>query len=106
MIHIHFDYVQMYDDSHIIKFKKWSDDMKDDITIYHVNLEKVKKKYDNNEPLSKSEKTLLVLCTNELAVLNDICKGEKNLEAVKNKLIELTKDEKFMELYTASTKDN
>ena len=67
---------------------KWSDDMKyietDDITIYHVNLEKVKKMYENNEPLSKFE---------------------KYLEAVKNKLIELTKDEEFMDLYNSVKED-
>ena len=44
---------------------KWSDDMKyietDDITIYHVNLEKVKKMYENNEPSSKFQKSLLLL---------------------------------------------
>lgn len=88
---------------------KWSDDMKyiktDDITIYHVNLEKVKKMYENNEPLSKFEKSLLLLCTDDLSVLDDICKGEKDLEAVKNKLIELTKDEEFMDLYNSVKED-
>ena len=70
--------------------------------------------YENNEPLSKFEKSLLLLCTDDLSVLDDICKGEKDLEAVKNKSHflkngELDMDcvmEKFVSYFTELYGDN
>ncbi len=72
---------------------------------YHISLEKIRKMYYNKEELSKLEKQLLLLGTDEIKVLEEISKDDEYMEAAKNKLINLTLEEYCMGIYDGQHMD-
>lgn len=67
--------------------------------VYNINLKRIKDKYDNNEQLDKLERYLAILVIDNEDELRKISKGDKTLEAVANKIIEINRDEELQVEY-------
>ena len=103
-IQINFDNFQMYpDDDIIMEFKilntkKYYEGSKT-YRKYHINLEGVMKKYYNKEELDYLEKSLLIICLDELNALNNVSRGDDTLMEVKKNIEDLSKNLDFLLVY-------
>ena len=108
VIQINFNNFDMFDDRIIIKFKMMdperhlirSDYMKvTDTEIYYINLKRVRQKYYNKEELTKFEKELLIMTTDNKEELRKISKGCREMESVAKKISKLSKEEEMQGIY-------
>ena len=108
VIQINFNNFDMFDERVIIKFKMMdperhlirSDYMRvTDTEIYYVNLKRVRQKYYNKEELTKFEKELLIMTTDNKEELRKISKGSKEMESVAKKISKLSKEEEMQGIY-------
>ena len=76
--------------------------------IYHVNLDKILKKYYNeyrNEELTEFEKSLVILTLEDKSKLRNISKGDRVLMSVEKKIEDLSLNEEIIGLYDAEQED-
>ena len=108
VIQINFNNFDMFDERIIIKFKMMdperhlirSDYMKvTDTEIYYINLKRVRQKYYNKEELTKLEKELLIMTTDNKEELRKISKGCREMECVAKKISKLSKEEEMQGIY-------
>ena len=108
VIQINFNNFDMFNERVIIKFKMMdperhlirSDYMRvTDTEIYYVNLKRVRQKYYNKEELTKFEKELLIMTTDNKEELRKISKGSKEMESVAKKISKLPKEEEMQGIY-------
>ena len=108
VIQINFNNFDMFDERVIIKFKMMdperhlirSDYMKvTDTEIYYINLKRVRQKYYNKEELTKLEKELLIMTTDNKEELRKISKGSREMESVAKKISKLSKEEEMQGIY-------
>lgn len=108
VIQINFNNFDMFDERVIIKFKMMdperhlirSDYMKvTDTEIYYINLKRVRQKYYNKEELTKLEKELLIMTTDNKKELKEISRGYKEMESVAKKISKLSKEEEMQGIY-------
>ncbi len=108
VIQINFNNFDMFDERVIIKFKMMdperhlirSDYMKvTDTEIYYINLKRVREKYYNKEVLTKLEKELLIMTTDNKKELKEISRGYKEMESVAKKISKLSKEEEIQGIY-------
>ncbi len=108
VMQINFNNFDMFDERVIIKFKMMdperhlirSDYMRvTDTEIYYVNLKRVRQKYYNKEELTKFEKELLIMTTDNKEELRKISKGSKEMESVAKKISKLPKEEEMQGIY-------
>ena len=108
VIQINFNNFDMFDERIIIKFKMMdperhlirSDYMKvTDTEIYYINLKRVRQKYYNKEELTKLEKELLIMTTDNKEELRKISKGCREMESVAKKISKLSKEEEMQGIY-------
>ena len=67
--------------------------------VYNINLKRIKDKYDNKEQLDRLERYLAILVIDNEDELKKISKGDKTLEAVANKIIEISRNEELQVEY-------
>ena len=68
------------------------------ITIYHIDLEKIRKKYYNKDKeIDRFEKEMLLLMETDKEVLSELSKGDETMEEAKKKLEDLSNGELFTE---------
>ena len=68
------------------------------ITIYHIDLEKIRKKYYNKDKeIDRFEKEMLLLMETDKKVLSELSKGDETMEEAKKKLEDLSNGELFTE---------
>ena len=68
------------------------------ITIYHIDLEKIRKKYYNKDKkIDRFEKEMLLLMETDKEVLSELSKGDETMEEAKRKLEDLSNGELFTE---------
>ena len=108
VIQINFNNFDMFDERVIIKFKMMdperhlirSEYMKvTDTEIYYINLKRVRQKYYNKEELTKFEKELLIMTTDNKEELRKISKGCREMESVAKKISKLSKEEEMQGIY-------
>ena len=108
IIQINFDNFKVFDERIIIKFVMMDEERGlkrskyvygSDVEIYHVNLKKVREMYYNNSKLSEFEKELLLMTIDDEKVLNDISKGNKEMEQVVKKISKISKEEEMQGIY-------
>ena len=68
---------------------------------YDVDLEVIMRKWDNNETLTKLEKSLLFLTMNDAKRIKCFVGSDKVLMQFEQRIKELSKDQKMIELYEA-----
>ena len=108
VIQINFNNFDMFDERVIIKFKMMdperhlirSEYMKvTDTEIYYINLKRVRQKYYNKEELTKLEKELLIMTTDNKKELRKISRGCREMESVAKKISKLSKEEEMQGIY-------
>ena len=108
VIQINFNNFDMFDERIIIKFKMMdperhlirSEYMKvTDTEIYYINLKRVRQKYYNKDKLTKLEKELLIMTTDNKEELRKISKGSREMESVAKKISKLSKEEEMQGIY-------
>ena len=108
VIQINFNNFDMFDERVIIKFKMMdperhlirSEYMKvTDTEIYYINLKRVRQKYYNKDKLTKLEKELLIMTTDNKEELRKISKGCREMESVAKKISKLSKEEEMQGIY-------
>ena len=70
-----------------------------DTEIYYINLKRVRQKYYNKEELTKFEKELLIMTTDNKEELRKISKGCREMESVAKKISKLSKEEEMQGIY-------
>ena len=70
-----------------------------DTEIYYINLKRVRQKYYNKEELTKLEKELLIMTTDNKEELRKISKGCREMESVAKKISKLSKEEEMQGIY-------
>ena len=70
-----------------------------DTEIYYINLKRVRQKYYNKEELTKLEKELLIMTTDNKEELRKISKGCREMECVAKKISKLSKEEEMQGIY-------
>ncbi len=108
VIQINFNNFDMFDERVIIKFEMIdkerglirSEYMRvTDTEIYYINLKRVRQKYYNKEELTKLEKELLIMTTDNKKELEEISRGYKEMESVAKKISKLSKEEEMQGIY-------
>ena len=70
-----------------------------DTEIYYINLKRVRQKYYNKEELTKLEKELLIMTTDNKEELRKISRGCREMESVAKKISKLSKEEEMQGIY-------
>ena len=70
-----------------------------DTEIYYINLKRVRQKYYNKEELTKLEKELLIMTTDNKKELKEISRGCREMESVAKKISKLSKEEEMQGIY-------
>ena len=106
IIQINFDNFEPFDERLIISFKMMDPERKvvenENYIKYHINLEKVREKYYNEEErenLTKLEKELLILVLEKKEEIKEISKGEEELMEAGRKIEDMSFDINMIGLY-------
>ena len=103
VIQINFDKVNKYDDRIILKFTMKDEEGKYEIdknyVNYHINLDKIYKKYYNKENLNRFEKILLIMMLEDKDELKKVSRGDKELENMVNKIFYESEDPDAIGVY-------
>lgn len=71
----------------------------DNYIIYHINMVKTVYKYYNNSKFNKFEKVIIMMCTDEVKVLEELAKGDEELMMFKETIKEKSRDNNIIGLY-------